>query len=96
MLSCLVGDKKQYAFLASDKLAYGNYLIGKLTAMGVHFEIKPSKLKPLLLQLVSKLIERCTDKRIVPEKPGWTKMNSGYTFYSEENFTWEKIKTLLK
>lgn len=96
LLTCIVGEEEQYIFLSSYKLTQGNYLIGKLSAAGIYFTIKPTKIKFLLIQMIAVLVENCENKRCVPETAGWTKMSNGYKFYSEEDLTWNKIKTLCK
>lgn len=96
LLTCIVGKEEQYIFLSSYKLTQGNYLIGKLSAAGIYFTIKPTKIKFLLIQMIAVLVENCENKRCVPETAGWTKMSNGYKFYSEEDLTWNKIKTLCK
>lgn len=96
LLTCIVGEEEQYIFLSSNKLEQGNYLLGKFTAAGIYFTVKPTKIKPLLTQMIAVLVDHCQNKRCVPETAGWTKMNNGYVFYSEEDLTWNKIKTLCK
>lgn len=96
LLSCNVGEEEQYIFLSSQKLAHGDYLLGKLTAAGIYFSVSPAKIKPLLIQMIAALIEHCDNKKCVPETAGWTKTSNGYMFYSEEEVTWSKIKALSK
>lgn len=94
-LTCEVADKKTCMFLASEKIGKGNYLINKFVSVGIYFEIQQSKINPLLLQLLGRLIENCTAEELVPETDGWIKLANGqYRFFSEEDMTWIKIREL--
>lgn len=96
MLECLVGGEKKYIFLSSDKLGKGNYVVEKLTSAGVYFEIKPSQIKPLVLNLIGRLVQNSSSKKQIPETDGWIKLNNEYIFFSKEDLTWAKIKLLMK
>ena len=96
MLECLVGREKKYIFLSSDKLGKGNYVVEKLTSAGVYFEIKPSQIKPLVLNLIGRLVQNSSSKKQIPETDGWIKLNNEYIFFSKEDLTWAKIKLLMK
>lgn len=96
-LACEVANKEICVFLASDKIGKGNYLLNKLVSRGIYFEIQQNKIKPLLLQLLGRLIENCTAEELVPETEGWIKLDNGkYRFFSEGNMTWIKIRELTK
>lgn len=96
-LTCKIADKKACLFLASEKVGKGNYLLNKLISAGIYFEIQHNKIKPLMLQLLGKLIVTCDVEELVPETEGWVRLPDGrYRFYSEEDLTWKKITALSK
>lgn len=97
MLSCFVRDEEKHIFLDSTKLSRGNYMIGKFLEAGIYFEIQPSKIRPLMNQLICRLLETSTGIEMLAENEGWLRIEDGkFKFFSEGDLTWRKVRRLMK
>lgn len=97
MLSGLVNGEEVKVFLDSERIGYGSYAIRKLAAGGIFLYLPEKKMKQIFIQLVTKLVQNCTEKKSLPEHGGWTKMEDGeFRFFGEEDLNWGRIKELCK
>lgn len=95
-LKGVLGEKQIAIFLDSSKIGRKEYLQGKFTAAGVFFYVRPQKIYPLLQQLIGKLVSGGAVQKIIPETPGWIKVNGEWKFYETGGLTWKQIKQLAK
>lgn len=87
-----------FTFILGNKAGKGNYLLDKLSSIGVRFYIdKKARLQKLLIDFWSIMMNRCKGESYVPEQHGWIKDRNGIFHYIEEGeLLWEEVKEMAK
>lgn len=92
-LVCVVGNKEVNIWLDANRINKTSYLQNKFQNAGIRFEFPPRKLKPLLLDFISRLIgENGGTTYLFAYQEGWSIIDGKYKFFGKEDAIWDNIK----
>lgn len=96
LFQCTVENRDIEIYIDANNLGNGTYLVRKLAAKGVYFELPSVKAKQVAVRIIGILLHDAETKWL-PECPGWVKYANGdFDFIEEGGLTWKKAKKMEK
>lgn len=97
LFKCSIENRDIEICIDTNRLGNGTYLVRKLAAKGIYFELPTVKAKQVAVRIFGILLNDKTGTEWLPDNSGWVKYENGnFSFIEEGEMTWKKAEKLAK